>query len=341
MTSDNEQDGVRRYFTDDEWTKMPDFLKQRCANIKENYDMMIAAGLHPPVPDFMTPKPATLTVPAEHNSRDPTTCAPRPAARKRVEGQRTERKKPPEMQKATKASNLPKASVSDPLRSNGTPGNSSTESRYPKRCRKEMNYAEKYVFSDNEDTDPDFGLSSEGSTLKGKKTKTRDTKANATSGISHPARYRCMRLDPRKCPAHGPSGYGEDTMASVETFERARQSLPEGLVIHRSRLKGAQLGVFAVASLDEEVCFGPYRSPDMQNGDGNPSSLENRRATEELPAANSRLRTAMWMRYVNCAPTGERENLVPTYKDGAVYYSTCKKIGPDDELLVWCGDTSA
>ncbi|KAK8779764.1 hypothetical protein V5799_018896 [Amblyomma americanum] len=46
------------------------------------------------------------------------------------------------------------------------------------------------------------------------------------------------------------------------------------------------------------------------------------------------------MRFVNCAPTEDRANLVPLSKDGAVYYSMCKAVGTVEELLVWCNGSS-
>ncbi|XP_077486289.1 histone-lysine N-methyltransferase PRDM9-like isoform X3 [Amblyomma americanum] len=253
MATDNEQDDVRPYFTEDEWTKMPDFMKQRYVNIKRNYDMMVALG---------------------------------------------------------------------------TPSRSSTLRRYPKRNRKEVICTQTYETSDDENSDSESSSSSDGS--KPTKRKRKTIGSNQVSGMRRAVRAWCQRDQTGKCPAHGPSGYDKDAALSVESLERAKESLPDGLRILRSRLRGAQLGVFTLASLKEGVCFGPYK----------PSNVEEQRSREELPAADSGLQRAIWMRFVNCAPTEDRANLVPLSKDGAVYYSMCKTVGTVEELLVWCNGSS-
>lgn len=44
-----------------------------------------------------------------------------------------------------------------------------------------------------------------------------------------------------------------------------------------------------------------------------------------------------WMRYVNCAPSEDRQNLMAFQYKGAIYYRTHKHIPPGEELLVFYG----
>ncbi|KAG0441564.1 hypothetical protein HPB47_015913 [Ixodes persulcatus] len=44
------------------------------------------------------------------------------------------------------------------------------------------------------------------------------------------------------------------------------------------------------------------------------------------------------MRYVNCAPSKNSENLVAFQRRGGIYYLTKGKIAPGTELLVWYGN---
>lgn len=329
MTTHNERDDVRLYFTDDEWNKMPDYMKQRYMNTKQNYDMMLTLGLHPPVPDFMKRKPEARKVPSKRNSHEPTARSPQPAATKRLSGQGTLSDTP------AKSSAPRKTTVRKSQQCDSTPSSSSTLCRYTKRDRREVGGAR----ADETSDDSDSSSSSHGSKPTDPKRKTRGR--NPAFAVRRAVRPWCLRDQPGECPAHGPPGCDKHATISAESLERARESLPHGLVIFRSRLRGAQLGVFTLASLNEGVCFGPYKSSDVEVSNRNRRSLEVQRSKEELPAAESSLQRAIWVRYVNCALTEDGANLVPLSKDGAVYYSTCTAVGPVEELLVWCDGNPA
>jgi hypothetical protein len=44
-----------------------------------------------------------------------------------------------------------------------------------------------------------------------------------------------------------------------------------------------------------------------------------------------------WLRYVNCAVTWDKQNLIAYQADDNIYYKTCCDIAPKTELLVWYG----
>lgn len=54
-----------------------------------------------------------------------------------------------------------------------------------------------------------------------------------------------------------------------------------------------------------------------------------------------RLDRSNWMRYVNCAPSEEQQNLVAFQYNGGIYYQTSRDIKPCEELVVWYGKSFA
>ncbi|KAH7939368.1 hypothetical protein HPB52_011431 [Rhipicephalus sanguineus] len=215
MSSSNVE-GVRRYFTDQEWMKLPDYMKVRYGNIKENYDKMVALGLQPPIPEFMDAKPAARNAPAKPNS-----------------------------------------------------------------CR-----------------------------------------------------YGCSHEDPSECPVHGPSFYVRGV--PLEDFELAKKKMPKGLAVLRSKIKGAQLGIFAVEPLAEGHCFGPYaHSSAKPNISQAADEEEGEREPPKTGEAGPEI--ARWICYVNCAPSEHQCNLVVIQQAGLVYYQTCQPLEQSAELMVWCG----
>ncbi|XP_065295393.2 histone-lysine N-methyltransferase PRDM9-like isoform X5 [Dermacentor albipictus] len=166
MARSSNMEGIRPYFTDQEWVKLPDYMKTRYGNIKANYDMMVALGLQPPVPEFMNPKPAARKVPAKSKAGG-------------LSGQKTKRTKPRDPEPESRApwqapvrrSKRTKATVLNASVNKDAQSSSSSEPRYPKRNRKRIKYAESEDASDEET----------------------------------PSNDGCSLEEPNKCPAHGPS----------------------------------------------------------------------------------------------------------------------------------------
>ncbi|KAL3223722.1 hypothetical protein MRX96_027188 [Rhipicephalus microplus] len=270
--SSNDAEGVRRYFTEQEWLKLPEYMKLRYGNIKENYDKMVALGLQPPIPEFMNAKPAARNCPAKSKS-----CA---------------RANPPSV------------------------------SRYPKRKLKNIKYTE------SEDPWDDENASRKAPTI-----------AQVPRPDSKGSRQGAPRIQRLAVIS---------TSVPLEDFELAKKSLPKGLVVLRSKIKGAQLGIFAVEPLPEGHCFGPYaNSSAKQNvshlseeGTGErklPPHCETAGETAGETTGEAQPETARWIRYVNCAPSELQCNVVVLQDDGFVYYQTCRPLEPSDELMVWCG----
>ncbi len=48
-----------------------------------------------------------------------------------------------------------------------------------------------------------------------------------------------------------------------------------------------------------------------------------------------------WMKFINCARSGEEQNMMAFQYRGEIYYRTFKDVHPGAELLVWYGDQYA
>jgi len=60
------------------------------------------------------------------------------------------------------------------------------------------------------------------------------------------------------CPLHGPLLVVQDKTVKDGEPHRARNSLPDGLIIMKSSIPGAGEGVFSTASISKDIRFGPY-----------------------------------------------------------------------------------
>ncbi|KAL1466893.1 hypothetical protein MTO96_042434, partial [Rhipicephalus appendiculatus] len=134
--SSSDAEGVRRYFTDLEWLKIPEYMKVRYGNIKENYDKMVALGLQPPIPEFMNAKPAARNAPAKSNSCGSSSRKVKRTSCDSQPDSETSGKSP--VRRSTRVQARPvKASENKVAQ-----GNPSSLSRYPKRKLKNINYTE-------------------------------------------------------------------------------------------------------------------------------------------------------------------------------------------------------
>ncbi|XP_065282659.2 histone-lysine N-methyltransferase PRDM9-like isoform X2 [Dermacentor albipictus] len=154
---------------------------------------------------------------------------------------------------------------------------------------------------------------------------------------AHPLLCDDCRIDyPGDCPIHGPLTHIKDTYVSIGDPQRANKTLPDGLSIRRTTLKGTQYGVFATKPLPKRIFFGPYegvRRETLQM----PETRFLRKVhtgTKGRQVDGRPLALSNWMRYVNSAPAGQDPNLVAFERAGAIYYRTCKAVGAFEELLL-------
>nr|XP_037273253.1 probable histone-lysine N-methyltransferase PRDM7 [Rhipicephalus microplus] len=185
--------------------------------------------------------------------------------------------------------------------------NSSSEFRYPRRQRNEVNYMEceegadeEYLFCDD-----------------------------------------CNMDYPGDCPVHGPLTHVKDTPVPLGDPQRANKTVPDGLLVRRSTIKGAQYGVFTIKQLSKRLCFGPYEGVTVDSSCANGYTWQIRHGGRVYLVDGRPLDRSNWMRYVNCAPQQSQQNLLAFVRQGAVYYRTNRVVYPGEELFVWYGDAFA
>ncbi|XP_040077916.1 histone-lysine N-methyltransferase PRDM9-like isoform X5 [Ixodes scapularis] len=146
---------IRKYFSDEEWNTMSFYVKSRMTNLKENYDLLIGMGCTPPVPDFIKPKPSSRPGSAGRKQASTTAAA----------GSSGKENRPPKSAVAGAATPLqrgssrlasrpcvkPLSAAQGKREEEYDPGEgTSSQTRYPKRSRKSVNYAECEVPSEDE-----------------------------------------------------------------------------------------------------------------------------------------------------------------------------------------------
>lgn len=138
------------------------------------------------------------------------------------------------------------------------------------------------------------------------------------------------------CPIHGALTHVKDTYVPIGDPQRANKTLPDGLSLRRTTVKGTQYGVFATKPLPKRIFFGPYEGVRLEKLK-KPRTRFSRKVqtgTEASLVDGRPLAFSNWMRYVNSAPAGQQPNLVAFERAGAVYYRTCKTVGAFEELLL-------
>uniref|UniRef100_A0A3P9JZ88 PR domain zinc finger protein 1 n=1 Tax=Oryzias latipes TaxID=8090 RepID=A0A3P9JZ88_ORYLA len=137
---------------------------------------------------------------------------------------------------------------------------------------------------------------------------------------------------------NGPS-FILDFSTSMGTQQRALLTLPYGLMIGRSSIPSAGIGV---------INHGPEVSPGMHFGpyEGEVTTKENAITSafsweihkdedhyEYIDATNDLY--SNWMRYITFARSKEETNLLAVQYNGSILYHCCRTIHTGDELTVW------
>ncbi|BFZ14342.1 hypothetical protein BsWGS_17381 [Bradybaena similaris] len=123
-----------------------------------------------------------------------------------------------------------------------------------------------------------------------------------------------------------------------EADEFSKKTLPEGLVIKKSKIPRAGLGVFAAKDFPARARFGPYRGQKEVNKTIAHKSgyswqiLKQGLISHFVDGKDPS--TSNWMRYVNCA-RHEDEQCVTAYQHrGEIYYRSHRPIVAGTEILV-------
>lgn len=136
----------------------------------------------------------------------------------------------------------------------------------------------------------------------------------------------------------GPS-FVLDFPAAMDVPQRALLTLPFGLMIGRSSIPNAGIGVINHGpTLSPGMHFGPYEGEIVANKDAVLSdfSWEINKGEEGHEFIDGAKEThSNWMRYVNIARNKEEANLFAVQYKGSILFHCCRTIQAGDELMVW------
>ncbi|KAG9350191.1 hypothetical protein JZ751_026544, partial [Albula glossodonta] len=155
----------------------------------------------------------------------------------------------------------------------------------------------------------------------------------------------CQSSFLERCETHGPPSFTPDSATPLGVPQRALLTLPQGLVIGRSSIPGAGLGVFNQGqSVPVGMHFGPFEGEVTSREKAIESCYSwvicrKKNQYEYIDATKDS--HSNWMRYVSCARSEEEQNLVAFQHRGRILYRCLRSIPPGQELLVWYADEYA
>ncbi|XP_029383656.1 histone-lysine N-methyltransferase PRDM9 isoform X1 [Echeneis naucrates] len=136
----------------------------------------------------------------------------------------------------------------------------------------------------------------------------------------------------------GPS-FVLDFPTTMGVPERALLTLPYGLVIGRSSIPRAGVGVINHGpTVSPGMHFGPYGGEvtTSENAVASCFSWEICKGNNEYEYIDGAKDThSNWMRYVNYARNRDETNLLAVQYKGSILFHCCRTIRPGDELMVW------
>ncbi|KAG5854928.1 hypothetical protein ANANG_G00043220 [Anguilla anguilla] len=155
----------------------------------------------------------------------------------------------------------------------------------------------------------------------------------------------CQSFYLEECETHGPPSFTHDSSTPLGVPQRALLTLPPGLVIGRSSIPGAGLGVFNQGhQVPVGMHFGPFEGEVTSKEKAIESSYSwviCRKNNQYEYIDATRDSHSNWMRYVSCAHNEEDQNLVAFQHRGRVLFRCLRPIPPGHELLVWYADEYA
>ncbi|XP_051770174.1 histone-lysine N-methyltransferase PRDM9 isoform X2 [Ctenopharyngodon idella] len=148
-----------------------------------------------------------------------------------------------------------------------------------------------------------------------------------------------------QCEVHGPPLFTCDSPAAIGIPQRALLTLPQGLVIGRSSISNAGLGVFNQGqTVPLGMHFGPFdgevtceeKALDsayswvIYRGNNQYSYIDAERDTH-----------SNWMKFVVCSRNETEQNLVAFQQNGRILFRCCRPISPGQEFRVWYAEEYA
>ncbi|KAL6094590.1 uncharacterized protein ACO6RY_15965 [Pungitius sinensis] len=137
---------------------------------------------------------------------------------------------------------------------------------------------------------------------------------------------------------NGPS-FILDFPASTGLPQRALLTLPYGLMVGRSSIPNAGVGVINHGpTVSPGMHFGPYEGEEAarESAIASEFSWEIYKDKDEYEYIDgARESHSNWMRYINYARNKDETNLLAVQYKGSILFHCCRAIRPGDELTVW------
>ncbi|XP_035827333.1 histone-lysine N-methyltransferase PRDM9 [Aplysia californica] len=350
---DNLPCSIKEFFTPEEYLKIPQYERIHLTNMRQNFEALRKYGLPVQPPEFMVRlksqrQKLALMVPVDDFSSEGSDSEWTPAAE--MPKLPTKRKskpffplrpmfsEPSAQKKKKQTSSVPKKKrrPSVPPMDQSEDDSSSESHVYPLRKKRMTCYMALAIPDDD-----DFLYCEE-----------------------------CNFEYDGDCPEHGPllivadaqvpEGINKGTHSQYSS-----KTLPEGLIIKRSTIPGAGLGVFAVKDFPSRTRFGPYGGKKVKDEatahlsgycwqvtevhllllhDINVSYIFSQIFEDEKPSHfvdASDPACSNWMRFVNCARSEEEQCVTAYQYKGEIYYRSHRPIPAGTEILVYYGDSYA
>ncbi|RXN34701.1 histone-lysine N-methyltransferase PRDM9-like protein [Labeo rohita] len=148
-----------------------------------------------------------------------------------------------------------------------------------------------------------------------------------------------------QCEVHGPPLFTCDSPTAMGIPQRTLLTLPQGLVIGRSSISSAGLGVFNQGqTVPVGMHFGPF--------DGEVTTKEKAldsafswvvyRGNNQYTYVDAERDThSNWMKFVVCSRSETEQNLVAFQQNGRILFRCCRPISPGQEFRVWYAEEYA
>ncbi|XP_059387586.1 histone-lysine N-methyltransferase PRDM9 [Carassius carassius] len=148
-----------------------------------------------------------------------------------------------------------------------------------------------------------------------------------------------------QCEVHGPPLFTCDSPAAMGIPQRALLTLPQGLVIGRSSISNAGLGVFNNGqTVPLGMHFGPFDGEltSEEKAMDSPFSWVIYKGNNQYTYIDAERDThSNWMKFVVCSRSEMEQNLVAFQQNGRILFRCCRPINPGQEFRVWYAEEYA
>ncbi|KAL1425175.1 hypothetical protein MTO96_019334 [Rhipicephalus appendiculatus] len=152
---------------------------------------------------------------------------------------------------------------------------------------------------------------------------------------SHRPRRAQKRINYAECDNSEEESTDQAVLFPWVTPQRANKTVPDGLCVCRSTIKGSPVRRVHPEATVQEALLRAVRGVRVGSSGANGYTWQIRHGGNVYLVDGRPLDRSNWMRYVNCAPQQSQQNLVAFVRQGAIYYRTNRVVNAGEELFVW------